>query len=74
MSAVEIKAWARYFQDDWNLYGAQPLYMNLEEDGNSNAVFLLNSNAMGLHDSSPSRLESESRRWLFGATCRLEMQ
>lgn len=36
-------------QDEWNLYGAQPLYMNLEEDGQANAVFLLNSNAMGEH-------------------------
>ena len=32
--------------DEWNLYGAQPFYMNLEEDGSANGVFLLNSNAM----------------------------
>ena len=36
-----------YHKDEWNLYGAQPMYMNLEEDGNANAVLLLNSNAMG---------------------------
>jgi len=35
------------FQDEWNLYGAQPMYMNVESDGNANGVFLLNSNAMG---------------------------
>lgn len=34
-------------QDEWNLYGAQPMYMNMDEDGNANAVLLLNSNAMG---------------------------
>ena len=34
-------------QDQWNLYGAQTLYMNVESDGNANGVFLLNSNAMG---------------------------
>ncbi|KAL5004590.1 hypothetical protein ScPMuIL_018046 [Solemya velum] len=32
--------------DGWNLYGAQPTYMNLEEDGNANLVFLRNSNGM----------------------------
>jgi len=34
-------------QGEWNLYGAQPMYMNLEADGRANAAFLLNSNAMG---------------------------
>ena len=35
------------FKDEWNLYGAHPMYMNLEDGGNANAVLLLNSNAMG---------------------------
>ena len=34
-------------QEEWNLYGAQTLYMNVERDGKANGVFLLNSNAMG---------------------------
>ncbi|CAH1781001.1 unnamed protein product, partial [Owenia fusiformis] len=34
--------------DEWNLYGAQPMYMNLEEDGNANALLLKNSNAMDI--------------------------
>jgi len=29
------------------LYGVFPYYMSLENDGNANGVFLLNSNAMG---------------------------
>ncbi|GAB6030870.1 hypothetical protein CHUAL_007705 [Chamberlinius hualienensis] len=29
-----------------NLYGVQPFYMNVENDGNANGVFFLNSNAM----------------------------
>lgn len=34
--------------DEWNLYGAQTFFMNLEQDGNANGVFLLNSNAMDI--------------------------
>ncbi|XP_064615500.1 maltase-glucoamylase-like isoform X2 [Liolophura sinensis] len=34
--------------DAWNLYGAQPFYMNLEKDGKASGVFLRNSNAMDL--------------------------
>lgn len=34
--------------DEWNLYGAHPVYMNLENDGNANMVFLKNSNAMDI--------------------------
>jgi hypothetical protein len=34
-------------QDEWNLYGAHPVYLNLEEDGKANMVFLKNSHAMG---------------------------
>ena len=30
-----------------NLYGVHPFYLNLEKDGQSNGVFLKNSNAMG---------------------------
>ncbi|CAC5405509.1 Probable maltase-glucoamylase 2,Alpha-glucosidase,Sucrase-isomaltase, intestinal,Lysosomal alpha-glucosidase,Probable alpha-glucosidase Os06g0675700,Maltase-glucoamylase, intestinal [Mytilus coruscus] len=33
--------------DEWNLYGAHPVYLNLEEDGKANMVFLKNSHAMG---------------------------
>ena len=29
------------------MYGAQPTYMNVENDGKANMVFLRNSNAMG---------------------------
>ena len=29
------------------MYGAQPTYMNVENDGKANMVFLKNSNAMG---------------------------
>ncbi|XP_052104332.1 sucrase-isomaltase, intestinal-like [Mytilus californianus] len=32
--------------DEWNLYGAHPVYLNLEEDGKANMVFLKNSHAM----------------------------
>ena len=32
---------------NFNLYGVHPFYINLENDGNANGVFLLNSNAMG---------------------------
>ena len=40
-----------YFQDYWNLYGVHPVYMNIEdESGNSHAVLLHNSNAMGEFD------------------------
>ena len=35
------------FQHQWNMYGAQPTYMNVEDDGKANMVFLKNSNAMG---------------------------
>jgi len=34
-------------QDDWNLYGAHPVYMSLENDGKASMVFLRNSHAMG---------------------------
>lgn len=40
-------AFSLSLQDEWNLYGAHPMYMNLEDDENANAVLLLNSNAMG---------------------------
>ncbi|KAK3601953.1 hypothetical protein CHS0354_001776 [Potamilus streckersoni] len=45
------RTWSIFTRDvapvnDWNLYGAQPMYMNLEKDGKANVVFLKNSNAM----------------------------
>lgn len=30
------------------MYGSHPFYLNVESSGNSNGVFLLNSNAMGM--------------------------
>ena len=42
-------------QDEWNLYGAQPMHMNVEYDGNANAVLLLNSNALGEDGRSPCK-------------------
>ena len=36
------------FQGLSNLYGVFPYYISLENDGNANGVFLLNSNAMGM--------------------------
>lgn len=35
-----------YGEHSWNMYGAQPTYMNVEKDGKANMVFLKNSNAM----------------------------
>ncbi|KAK2139791.1 hypothetical protein LSH36_1612g00000 [Paralvinella palmiformis] len=51
--SMNWKNWTIFTRDEapvdhWNLYGAQPFYMNLEEDGNSNGVLLLNSNAMDI--------------------------
>lgn len=34
-------------QESFNLYGAHPFYLLLEEGGDAHGVFLLNSNAMG---------------------------
>lgn len=36
------------FQGLTNLYGVFPYYISMENDGNANGVFLLNSNAMGM--------------------------
>ncbi|XP_030311852.1 sucrase-isomaltase, intestinal [Calypte anna] len=43
--------WGMFTRDDFpgykkNIYGHQPFYMALEEDGNAHGVLLLNSNAM----------------------------
>jgi len=35
------------FQFNANLYGSHPMYLNIEKDGQTHNVFLLNSNAMG---------------------------
>ena len=35
-----------FFQQNSNLYGSHPFYLNLEPTGNAHGVFLLNSNAM----------------------------
>ncbi|XP_070566660.1 sucrase-isomaltase, intestinal-like isoform X2 [Ptychodera flava] len=45
------KTWAIFTRDvapvdEWNLYGAQPLYMCVEDGSNSHAVLLMNANAM----------------------------
>lgn len=34
-------------QESFNLYGAHPFYLVMEEGGDAHGVFLLNSNAMG---------------------------
>jgi len=34
-------------QESFNLYGAHPFYLLMEEGGDAHGVFLLNSNAMG---------------------------
>ena len=34
-------------QDQWNLYGHQTLYMNVEDTQHANGVYLHNTNAMG---------------------------
>lgn len=36
-----------FLQESFNLYGAHPFYLLMEEGGNAHGVFLLNSNAMG---------------------------
>lgn len=49
---MNYKRWSMWARDEgvynnsWNLYGHQPFYLNLEEDGNAHGVLLLNSNAM----------------------------
>ncbi|XP_025078671.1 sucrase-isomaltase, intestinal-like [Pomacea canaliculata] len=45
------RTWSIFTRDnspdnDWNIYGAHPVYMNVEDDGKANMVFLKNSNAM----------------------------
>lgn len=51
---MNYKRWSMWTRDEmvsnnsWNLYGHQPFYLNLEEDGNANGVLLLNSNAMDI--------------------------
>lgn len=48
---MNYRKWAIFTRDlgpdnNWNLYGAHPVYMNVEGDGKANMVFLKNSNAM----------------------------
>ncbi|KAL8574813.1 hypothetical protein ACOMHN_031920 [Nucella lapillus] len=48
---MNYRKWAIFTRDlgpdnNWNLYGAHPVYMNVETDGKANMVFLKNSNAM----------------------------
>nr|XP_006826058.1 PREDICTED: sucrase-isomaltase, intestinal-like [Saccoglossus kowalevskii] len=50
---LDWKTWAIFTRDvapvdEWNLYGAQPLHMCIEDDGNAHGVLLLNSNAMDI--------------------------
>ncbi|XP_072048876.1 sucrase-isomaltase, intestinal-like [Amphiura filiformis] len=45
------KTWAMFARDvapvdEWNLYGHQPFYMCVEEDGKAHGVLFLNNNAM----------------------------
>ncbi|XP_071949869.1 sucrase-isomaltase, intestinal-like [Antedon mediterranea] len=45
------KTWAIFTRDvapvdEWNVYGAHPYYMAVEDDGNTHGVLLMNSNAM----------------------------
>uniref|UniRef100_A0A8C9UDN8 P-type domain-containing protein n=1 Tax=Serinus canaria TaxID=9135 RepID=A0A8C9UDN8_SERCA len=44
-----LTLWARDVSptESFNLYGAHPFYLVMEEGGNAHGVFLLNSNAMG---------------------------
>ncbi|XP_070173512.1 sucrase-isomaltase, intestinal-like [Littorina saxatilis] len=48
---MNYRRWSIFTRDeapvhDWNLYGAQPVYMNVEDEGKANLVFLKNSNAL----------------------------
>ena len=38
-----------FFFQEWNLYGAHPVHMTLEDDGKASMVFLKNSHAMGMN-------------------------
>lgn len=42
-------------QESFNLYGAHPFYLLMEEGGDAHGVFLLNSNAMGRCPWGPGR-------------------
>nr|XP_006826059.1 PREDICTED: maltase-glucoamylase, intestinal-like [Saccoglossus kowalevskii] len=50
---LDWKTWAIFTRDvapvdEWNLYGAQPLHMCIEDDGNAHGILFLNSNAMDI--------------------------
>ncbi|XP_033117884.1 maltase-glucoamylase, intestinal-like [Anneissia japonica] len=48
---LDWKTWAIFTRDvapidEWNVYGAHPYHMVVEDDGNAHGILLLNSNAM----------------------------
>ncbi|XP_071477569.1 maltase-glucoamylase-like, partial [Diadema antillarum] len=50
---LNYKTWAIFTRDvapvdEWNLYGAHPFHLCLEDNGDASGVFLLNSNAMDI--------------------------
>lgn len=53
-------------QESFNLYGAHPFYLLMEEGGDAHGVFLLNSNAMGRCPGDPRPACPWWRTWQTG--------